>query len=453
MRRFEANSGQQCRFRFSRSPASQKHMLGLTGYPYLGYHGHVNSQGHDNYRGHGNTVPSYFKPAEHNEAQLERLVRDAFRERGWGVSESRHRAGPEVDLLVSGHGKKFVVEIKRAAEGRKDRLIPLLSQAALGAAYRSRVIPGHPTPVAIVGANRISSTVAAEAMEFVRKRAPEVAVGLLDWEGFRAFAGHGLESLNSPRHPGSNLRVPKQRPPQLFSDLNQWMLKVLLAPRIPEEYLSAPRGQYQGPSQLAEAADVSVMSAFRFVEELSRESFLDSNLGWLRIVRLKELMNRWAAASQRRVLEIPVRWVLHRGKKALASALHSYESEASADLGGPFVVPRPRLCLGLFEAAEELGIGFVHGVKPYLYVERLNAEMLKELGLSESVPKESGDVCIRIPGNRESIFRGVVRRGGIPVSDILQVWLDVGQHPSRGKEQADLIWRKILAPTLESSEP
>jgi len=31
------------------------------------------------------------------------------------------------------------------------------------------------------------------------------------------------------------------------------------------------------------------------------------------------------------------------------------------------------------------------------------------------------------------------------VSDILQVWLDVSQHPSRGKEQADLIWRKILS--------
>jgi hypothetical protein len=290
-------------------------------------------------------------------------------------------------------------------------------------------------------------------MEFVRKRAPEVAVGLFDWEGFRSFAGHGLESLNSPRHAGSNLRAPKQRPPQLFSDLNQWMLKVLLAPRIPEEYLAAPRGQYQGPSQLAVAAGVSVMSAFRFVEELSKESFLDSSLGWLRLVRVKELMNSWAAASQRRVLEIPMRWVLHRGKKAIASALHSYESERDAGLAGPLSVPRPRLCFGLFEAAEELGVGFVHGVKPYLYLERINAEVLKELGLSENVPEESVDVRIRIPVNRESVFRGVVRKGGIPVSDILQIWLDVGQHPSRGKEQADLIWRKLLSPALASSEP
>lgn len=401
-------------------------------------------------------MPSHSSnPAKRNEVQLQRLVADLFQEHGWNVSDGHSRQDPGIDLLVSGHGKSLVLEIKRAAEGRKDRVIPILSQAALSAAYRSRMIPGHPIPVAIVGANRIPSAVAEEAMEFVRKRAPEVAVGLLDWEGFRSFAGHGLESLNSPKHARNDWRASKQRPPQLFSDLNQWMLKVLLAPRIPEEYLSAPRGQYQGPSQLAEAAGVSVMSAFRFVEELSRESFLDSSLGWLRLVRLKELMNRWAAASQRRVLEIPMRWVLHRGKKALASAIHSYELQggAGAGLDGPLSVPRPRLCVGLFEAAEELGVGFVHGVKPYLYVERLNAEVLKELGLSENVPEESADVRIRIPGNRESVFRGVVRKGGIPVSDILQVWLDVGQHPSRGKEQADLIWRKIFSPALESSEP
>ena len=28
---------------------------------------------------------------------------------------------------------------------------------------------------------------------------------------------------------------------------------------------------------------------------------------------------------------------------------------------------------------------------------------------------------------------------GVPVCDAIQVWLDVSMHPSRGKEQADLI--------------
>jgi hypothetical protein len=391
-----------------------------------------------------------------NEAQFGRIVSELFRDDGWKVLQEPRKPNAAPDFLVSGHGKKLVVELKRASEGRKDRIIPLLSQAALEAVHYSRVIPGHPIPVALVGANRISDSVADEAIQFLRGRAPEVAIGILDLEGLRLFAGHGLESLSSARRPQSDLPAPKARAPQLFSDLNQWMLKVLLAPRIPELYLSAPRGHYQGPSQLSEAAGVSVMSAFRFVEEFSKEGFVESSSGVLQVVRLRELMNRWAAASQRRVLEIPMRWVLHRGKKALGSALRSYQSErlmASPNLSDQESSPRARLCLALFEAADALGVGFVHGVKPYLYLERLNADVMKELGLSGNAEEKEADLFVRIPGNRESVFRGVVRKDGVPVSDILQVWLDVSQHPARGKEQGDLIWRKILSPAFELHKP
>lgn len=400
----------------------------------------------------------YPNPPMDNEAQLERIVANLFRENGWKVLEQPREKDAAPDFIISGHGKKLVVEVKRASEGRKDRLIPLLSQAALEAAHYSRRLPGHPIPVAIVGANRIADLVAEEAKQFVRERASDVAIGVVDLEGLRLFAGHGLESLSSVRVPQGNIRPLKvrARAPQLFSDLNQWMLKVLLAPRIADGYLSGPRGHYQGPSQLAEAAGVSVMSAFRFVEEFSKEGFLESGQGSLRLVRLRELMNRWVAASQRRVVEIPMRWVLHRGKKALRSALRSYQSYdemPSPNRADQFSSPRPRLCLGLFEAAEAFGIGFVHGVKPYLYLERLDADVLKELGLSGNAEEEEADLYVQIPGNRESVFRGVVRKDGVPVSDILQVWLDVGQHPSRGKEQADIIWRRILSSAFESSEP
>src|SRR5215470_14085964 len=395
----------------------------------------------------------YPNPPVDSEAHLGRIVASLFREEGWKVSEEPREKNVAPDFLVLGHGKKFVVELKRASEGRKDRVIPLLSQAALEAVHYSRIMAGHPVPLAIVGANRIPNSIAEDAKQFMRERAPEVAVGVVDLEGLRLFAGHGLESLSSSRRPQSELRAPNVRAPQLFSDLNQWMLKVLLAPRIPEAYLSAPRGRYQGASQLAEAAGVSVMSAFRFVEEFSKEGFLESGGGVLRLVRLRELLNRWVAASQRRILEIPMRWVLYRGKKALWNAVRSYQSDEAIASADQLSSSRPRLCLGLFEAAEALDIGFVHGVKPYLYLERLNAAVLKGLGLSGNAEEEEADLHVRIPGNRESAFRGVVPKDGVPVSDILQVWLDVSQHPSRGKEQAELIWRKILSPAFESSEP
>ena len=82
----------------------------------------------------------YPKPADNNEAQLGRFVIAAFREHGWKVSEESSSGDLRSDVLVSGHGKKLVLEIKRASEGRKDRVIPLLAQAALDAGYRSRRI-------------------------------------------------------------------------------------------------------------------------------------------------------------------------------------------------------------------------------------------------------------------------------------------------------------------------
>jgi hypothetical protein len=399
-------------------------------------------------------------PSRDNEGQIRLLVEQFLRDNGWKIRKKPSEQNVRPDLVAERRGERLLFEIKRASEGRRDRVIPLLSQAALEAAHYSRNLAGHPIPVAIVGSNYIPDSVADEAKQFVRERAPDVAVGLVDLEGLRSFAGYGLESVNSERRKDSGILSPKlrARAPQLFSDLNQWMLKVLLAPRISEEYLSAPRGQYQGASQLAGAASVSVMSAFRFVDQLSKEGFLDQRSRRLRIVRSNELLKRWQAASQQRVLEIPMRWILNKGKEALPNALRSFLSAEAIPSDGKrkqnrvLLSPRPQACLGLFAAAEALGLGFVHGVQPYLYLERMSQDIVESLGLSAKGADQQVDIYIRIPGNRESVFRGAVVKEGLPSCDILQVWLDVSQHLSRGKEQADFIWRRVLAPVFEANE-
>ena len=407
-------------------------------------------------------MPSHFRdPSPENEAEFgRRLVAELLRKKGWNVLEQPRDQDLQPDLIAERSGEKYVFEIKRASEGRRDRIVPLLSQAALEAAYFSGRLPGRPLPVAIVAANYIPESVAEQAKEFLRKRAPNVAVGLLDSEGFRSFSGLGLEFLASERLAGSSIPSPKLRShaPQLFSDLNQWMLKVLLAPAIAESYLSAPRGHYEGASQLAEAAGVSVMSAFRFVEQFSKEGFLEQNSGRLRVVGRKELVHRWLGAGQRRVLEVPMRSISRKEKGSLESALRSYasaggEAPSRRWKSGDRLLPKhPSACLGLFAAAEQLSIGFVDGAQPHLYVERMNQDLLNSLGLSPKRAESQADVYIRIPGNRESVFRGVVMKEGVPSSDILQVWLDVSAHPSRGREQADLIYRKILAPAFEADD-
>lgn len=390
-------------------------------------------------------------------AQFETLLVNLLRDSGWQVIEHPGTGEKSPDIIAEHAGRTYVFEVKRSAEGRRDRVIPLVAQAILQVRKLARGISDHPIGVAIVVANYMPESVSEHVKNFAREYAPDVGVGLLDLQGFRSFQGWGLERFNSEPPSGRDVYLSTRAPssPHLFSDLNQWMLKVLLARSIPESYLTAPRGRHHGASDLARAAGVSVMTAFRFIEQFTKEGFLEQEYDGLRLVRKNELMNQWLAANQRKVPEIAARWILHKGKDALWEALRAYKL---TDVKLSSKVPesrrvfpagrRPRVCLGLFAAAEALGLGFVHGVRPYLYVERAEQDVFEDLGLSKRGAEQHPDVYIRIPQNRESVFRGIVVNDGVPACDILQVWLDVSQHPVRGREQGNLIWRTILAPAL-----
>jgi hypothetical protein len=235
----------------------------------------------------------------------------------------------------------------------------------------------------------------------------------------------------------------------LFSDLNQWMLKILLGQRLPKPLIFVPRKPIQNASQLAEAAGVSVMSASRFVRRLSNEGFLDEDSEGLRIVRADELLERWVAASRRTPPDVPARWIIREDEQQLFRSVARYAAGSNGGKTAPKpggFTPEPRCCVGLFAAASALGLGFVHGMTPHLYLERLDFEVLQSLGLSVEDSGRRFDVYVRVPPNGETVFRAAVVRDGMPVSDVLQVWLDVSVHPARGREQADEIRHRVLKP-------
>jgi hypothetical protein len=146
----------------------------------------------------------------------------------------------------------------------------------------------------------------------------------------------------------------------LAGDVQYW------TPRIPEPYLSAPPGRYHGASQLAEAAAISVMSAFRFIEQFSKAGFLEEEREGLRVVRIEELMNRWLAANQRSVSEIGVRWVLRGKKDALWNAIRSYVEEKQRRHleKDHLVVQRPRGCWRYLLPQKRSGSGSFMGCSP-----------------------------------------------------------------------------------------
>jgi len=393
------------------------------------------------------------EPSKFSEEPIENLLAEAFRQEGWRVEE-RQSADHALDLLVSKENLEYAIEVKRASEGRPDRLIPLISQAILQAQAAARELGRQVSPLAVVYAPRIPESAAAQIRQFVATNAPGVSVGVLDIEGYRSFAGPGLEALNQkrPSFP-SNMMLREKPRIDLFSGVNQWLLKVMLAPRIPESLLVAPRGEYRNASQLAHASGVSIMSAFRFVKQLQEEGFLHESEESLQLVRVEQLMEGWQAAkSNWRELRMR-RLIRNDAPDSLYAAVRDLclnpnllgVRHPSKRLGS-----RNRVCVGLFSAADLLGLSFVHGGPRHLYIEDPNPEFFRLLGLVRALEGEPVDVFVRVPMAPASIFRAAVNVNGVPATDVLQIWLDVSRHPARGRSQADEIWRRVLAPRLAS---
>jgi hypothetical protein len=352
-------------------------------------------------------------------------LRETLKRGGWTVSEDTAReAGHSSDLVASRGSDRYFIELKVAPEGRGDRLVPLWSQACLQAAHWA----DRGRPLAVVAAPRIPRSAADALLEFAEEFAPDVAAGILDCQGLRRFRGAGLEDLDAEAQEDRAPRLSAGSSPRnLFSDLNQWLLKVLLAPEIPDGLLSAPRGRYANAPQLARAADVSVMSAYRLVQQLEAEGFLSESRGELRLVRRASLFSRWQAQAAERIRERPMRLLVGSDARR--------EAELLAREDGA--------CLALFAAADAFGRGFVSGVPPHVYVREFEiADRRKNLEATE--PHEGADLFLREPSAPNSVFRGMVERDGVQVCDIIQVWLDVLSHPSRGLEQAELIRHGVL---------
>jgi hypothetical protein len=79
----------------------------------------------------------------------------------------------------------------------------LLSQAILQARAYALALTQPAAPLAIVAAPAISSSAANSLISFISHFAPDVAVGILDREGFRNFVGPGLEN-SMPHFPAEH---------------------------------------------------------------------------------------------------------------------------------------------------------------------------------------------------------------------------------------------------------
>ena len=331
--------------------------------------------------------------------------------------------GPGADLTVRLSAETIIaVHIKAMGAPRVDDLIGRLATGVLTLGEQAA---SPALAVAAVGMDRLGSRSVQSAQSFMRMYGRGVGWLLFDARGNYDIHLPGLLDETELGHVN---RVAAPPAPRLFTDLNQWLLKVLLLaqapPRcFPERFRSTP----SNPSELATAAQVSHQTAYSFVHALEHHRMLQSGSG-PRVASVDRLLADWLHVAQRRA----------DGRIWARSAV-GWTVDETLDIAAQMATP---VAVGGFEACRRLGV--LHASTAAIAELHVadTASALERLTLSRCEARDA-DVALIQPQHPQAVFRGVQRIDDVPVVDVIQAALDVVCHPARGREQAEFIAAQV----------
>ncbi len=345
---------------------------------------------------------------------IERL-RGRLQADGWTLV-----AGHEADLCVRRNDVTVVIEVNEVASSGWDHLRGGLADAILRSQRAASLRPGA-NPVAVVAAPRVSNRMIARLSEYRDAHAPDVSWGVVDDDG--RIDLHGVLELRVP--PTRPARGTEERRVNLWSDLGQWVLKVVVNDTVRISSGVSPRVIGMPGAQFADSIGVSRSFAWQITAQLRRDGFLDDDN---RVLRLGDLLQMWRHRQERPRLHA-MSWLIPGGAPRLRLL--------------PMLAASGSQCLAGYTACREHGIAIVpEGVF------EIQARSLRDLEmrtrLVPSAPGERVDVLVRVPATPEAVFRAVTvpADDGATAADLLQCWLDLVDEPGRGGEQADVIWRE-----------
>lgn len=350
---------------------------------------------------------------------------------GCYFEQSHSKQAGRPDLVVACPPSKFATRIVTVTAPRVSDVLGRLAVAVLE--RRAWCALGGMSPFIAVLTPAFGPKMVEAVRAFVQQHAGDVSWMLVNPQGSHHLemkARTGLVVVDHVAESGSQPQRPISRKSSLFSDLNRWMLKLLVLRHAPESRWPGYRGRIPNPTHLGRIAGVSVETAHQFVRAFTAHDFLRIESGDLRIVRTREMFEAWLAEERR---ASPV-WTHAR----------------SID-GGPFDLeralasrPQGMIALGGFEACRRHGL--LHttpGVSQVLSAEPLPTVVAAwDLGFCG---QQEAQVMITEPRHRASVFRAVGLIDGLPVVDILQAALDVAPMPGRGLEQAEFVIEEILS--------
>jgi hypothetical protein len=390
------------------------------------------------------------------EIVIERLKDLGFllKEKEFSFGESNFKS--QVDFIFLRGRRKYAVEVKRSRKMQL-ALSHLLPRGILLLQAIKRL--GGYIPIVAVVVEKLDQKDIRRMADFIQHFAPEVGWLLVDEYGGGAFKDPDkdeykvLPQLNrQPLMPGGSYELESSvsgyQKQLSFSDLDQWLLKVLLLgrPGIGADYWGGPQGLVENAFQLSKLAGVSAPIANSWVNAMESSGYL-KRIGRKKLILLRSnaLIEEWRGQyrfGDNRILPYRSVYPVSEADQYFDDLLEKMKS---------FDKSIPRAISG-HQACRLLGIKHSSARSIHIYSWGNVASVANSLGLVPAETVNDADVFLVEPKYPKSVFGGIVVRGGIPICDILQCYLDLYNLPDRGREQADFIYGNILSKIFEKRQ-
>jgi hypothetical protein len=332
------------------------------------------------------------------------------------------------DLELTTNGHVLIVDVRTS---RSTRILDLEGRLALASLQATRsAAQKNALPVVMIALPKLGPKALHFAANFINHHTPDVGWCLFDLSGAYSLNIPALAVVKSRR---TQLRSePRSFPTRgsLFSDLNRWMLKLLLLREVPDQLWGGPKQSIMHARELRVVAGVSPETAYSFVRTFESAGYIQETNDGIIVTRRAELVRTWLTHELSfRSESIPVRWIFGNGQELTKVLLRSGGNEQFAVTG--------------FEACRMLGILHAPVPRKEVCVHGDIATAIQNWNLHRCDARDADFFILRM-ANPKSVLKGSVIKEGLPVVDVLEAAFSVYGQAPRGEQQAEFIFRNVL---------
>jgi hypothetical protein len=381
----------------------------------------------------------------HNRGALS-LAKDGLERLGFAVAidpvELRCHG---VSAIVTRRRERYAVAWTSIIPFRRHDLRGALADAALrlGRACRGR----KEAPLVAIVVERIAPTAVAELESYMQEYAPRVSWLIVD-RSLHARWNLGGRTGEAEWSLPTAVAVPDLRKPIIttsrdpYAPAFQWLLKILLLSGIDRRLWAGPDKTPTTVAELTRASGVSQPQVSAFVKQYEEAGTLSRGPRGFAFAGVRRILDAWSISVHHKLgSRQPVGFVypVADREKAVRDLLARVRSTPAV----------ARYAIGSHLAAHMLGLGRSNVRSLRLYVREPVEAVATLLDL---VPADADQAALELvrPRARAAIFEGAPSVRGTSVVDVLQCYLDVSQSPTRGAEQAEHLFERVLAPWFKS---